>query len=88
MLILVATSQFLCQLIQQLWAFLTLLLLLCQAGLLKDAPSRQFLEQQAKEVLLKNIETLYACGGRILDKKMPTLSKLNNRIARIFCELI
>lgn len=44
-----------------------LFLLLSQAGLLKDAPSQQFLEQQAKEVLLKNLETLYACGGRILD---------------------
>ncbi|CAD6262529.1 unnamed protein product [Miscanthus lutarioriparius] len=40
----------------------TLLHQVFQAGLLKDAPSRQFLEQQAKEVLLKNIETLYACG--------------------------
>jgi len=48
---------------------------LCQAGLLKDAPSRQFLEQQAKEVLLKNIETLYACGGRILDKKNANFIK-------------
>ena len=50
-------------------------ILLCQAGLLKDAPSRQFLEQQAKEVLLKNIETLYACGGRILDKKNANFIK-------------
>ncbi|CAD6259843.1 unnamed protein product [Miscanthus lutarioriparius] len=41
----------------------TLLHQVFQAGLLKDAPSRQFLEQQAKEVLLKNIETLYACGA-------------------------
>ncbi|GJN01915.1 hypothetical protein PR202_ga19219 [Eleusine coracana subsp. coracana] len=34
-----------------------------QAGLLEDAPSKQFLEQQAKEVLLKNIDSLYACGA-------------------------
>ncbi|ONM14575.1 DNA replication ATP-dependent helicase/nuclease JHS1 isoform X2 [Zea mays] len=40
----------------------TLLHQVFQAGLLNDAPSWQFLEQQAKEVLLKNIETLYACG--------------------------
>jgi hypothetical protein len=26
------------------------------------------LEQQAKEVLLNNIESLYACGGNIQDK--------------------
>jgi DNA replication ATP-dependent helicase Dna2 len=38
-----------------------------QAGLLEDAPSRQFLERQAKEVLLKNIESLYACGGKSWD---------------------
>lgn len=38
-----------------------------QAGLLEDVPSTQFLEQQAKEVLLKNIESLYACGGKIRD---------------------
>ena len=29
-----------------------------QAGLLEDAPSRQFLEQQAKEVLLKTVRML------------------------------
>ncbi|KAL6651284.1 hypothetical protein ACP70R_010209 [Stipagrostis hirtigluma subsp. patula] len=40
----------------------TLLHQVFQAGLLEDAPSRQFLEQQTKEVLLKNIESLYACG--------------------------
>ncbi|GJN26596.1 hypothetical protein PR202_gb14540 [Eleusine coracana subsp. coracana] len=34
-----------------------------QVGLLEDAPSWQFLEQQAKEVLLKNIDSLYACGA-------------------------
>ncbi|KAM0849694.1 hypothetical protein ACQ4PT_053562 [Festuca glaucescens] len=34
-----------------------------RAGLLEDVPSRQFLEQQAKEVLLNNIESLYACGA-------------------------
>ncbi|XP_066344355.1 DNA replication ATP-dependent helicase/nuclease JHS1-like [Miscanthus floridulus] len=45
----------------------TLLHQVFQAGLLKDAPSRQFLEQQAKEVLLKNIETLYACGDAVLN---------------------
>jgi len=39
-----------------------------QAGLLEDAPSQQFLELQAKEVLIKNIESLYACEGKILDK--------------------
>lgn len=39
-----------------------------QAGLLEDAPTRQFLELQAKEVLLRNIESLYACEGKILDK--------------------
>jgi len=41
----------------------TLLHQVFQAGLLEDAPSRQFLEQQAKEVLLNNIESLYACGA-------------------------
>ncbi|KAL6843952.1 hypothetical protein ACP4OV_026523 [Aristida adscensionis] len=40
----------------------TLLHQVFQSGLLEDAPSRQFLEEQAKEVLLKNIESLYACG--------------------------
>lgn len=39
----------------------TLLHQVFQAGLLEDAPSWQFLEQQAKEVLVKNIESLYAC---------------------------
>jgi hypothetical protein len=86
MLILV-TTHFLGQLIQQLWAFLTFILLLSQAGLLNDAPSWQFLEQQAKEVLLKNIETLYACGGMTLDQKVPTLP-INFRIAKIFYEHI
>ncbi|BAF15608.2 Os04g0588200 [Oryza sativa Japonica Group] len=41
----------------------TLLHQVFQAGLLEDVPSTQFLEQQAKEVLLKNIESLYACGA-------------------------
>ncbi|KAG8082955.1 hypothetical protein GUJ93_ZPchr0014g47069 [Zizania palustris] len=41
----------------------TLLHQVFQAGLLEDVPSRQFLEQQANEVLLKNIESLYACGA-------------------------
>ncbi|XP_014751083.1 DNA replication ATP-dependent helicase/nuclease DNA2 isoform X2 [Brachypodium distachyon] len=41
----------------------TLLHQIFQAGLLEDVPSRQFLEQQAKEVLLKNMESLYACGA-------------------------
>ncbi|KAJ1272512.1 hypothetical protein BS78_06G207100 [Paspalum vaginatum] len=41
----------------------TLLHQVFQAGLLEDAPSWQFLEQQAKEVLLRNIESLYACGA-------------------------
>uniref|UniRef100_N1R0U4 DNA replication ATP-dependent helicase/nuclease n=1 Tax=Aegilops tauschii TaxID=37682 RepID=N1R0U4_AEGTA len=34
-----------------------------RAGLLEDVPSRQFLEQHAKEVLLNNLESLYACGA-------------------------
>ncbi|KAF0892190.1 hypothetical protein E2562_014783, partial [Oryza meyeriana var. granulata] len=41
----------------------TLLHQVFQAGLLEDVPSRQFLEQEAKEVLLKNIESLYAYGA-------------------------
>ncbi|TVU15982.1 hypothetical protein EJB05_39528, partial [Eragrostis curvula] len=41
----------------------TLLHQVFQAGLLEDAPSRQFLEQQAKEILLKNLDSLYACGA-------------------------
>ncbi|KAG2574315.1 DNA replication ATP-dependent helicase/nuclease JHS1-like isoform X2 [Panicum virgatum] len=39
----------------------TLLHQVFQAGLLEGAPSQQFLELQAKEVLIKNIESLYAC---------------------------
>uniref|UniRef100_A0A453CXH4 DNA replication ATP-dependent helicase/nuclease n=1 Tax=Aegilops tauschii subsp. strangulata TaxID=200361 RepID=A0A453CXH4_AEGTS len=41
----------------------TLLHQVFQAGLLEDVPSRQFLEQHAKEVLLNNLESLYACGA-------------------------
>uniref|UniRef100_J3M0U5 DNA replication ATP-dependent helicase/nuclease n=1 Tax=Oryza brachyantha TaxID=4533 RepID=J3M0U5_ORYBR len=57
----------------------TLLHQVFQAGLLEDIPSRQFLEQQAKEVLLKNIESLYACGA----SESNTLKMLFEAIPKI-----
>lgn len=36
---------------------------LFQAGLMQDNPAINFLEDYAKTVLQKNIETVYACGG-------------------------
>ncbi|KAJ0970838.1 hypothetical protein J5N97_018797 [Dioscorea zingiberensis] len=41
----------------------TMLHQIFQAGLLKDLPTRQFLEEYAGIVLNKNIESLYACGA-------------------------
>lgn len=49
-----------------------------QAGLLKDSPTRMFLEEYAASVLQKNVENLYACDGRlcllIFHNKMPPKS--------------
>ena len=38
------------------------------------------MEQQAKEVLLNNIESLYACGGNIQDKISNLIKNALNRI--------
>ncbi|XP_065006281.1 DNA replication ATP-dependent helicase/nuclease JHS1-like isoform X1 [Musa acuminata AAA Group] len=45
----------------------TLLHQIFQAGLLKEFPSRQFLEEYAGMVLQKNIENIYACGANEKD---------------------
>lgn len=37
--------------------------MLLQAGLVKEVPTINFLEEYARIVLQKNIESLYACGG-------------------------
>lgn len=34
-----------------------------QAGLMKEIPTIKFLEEYARVVLQKSIESLYACGG-------------------------
>lgn len=40
--------------------------LLFKVGLMKDNPTINLLEEHARTVLQKNIESLYACGGRYL----------------------
>jgi len=40
--------------------------MLVQAGLTKDHPTVNFMEDYAEVVLQKNIESLYACGGVVL----------------------
>lgn len=35
-----------------------------QAGLVKEEPTKEFLDEYAGLVLQKNVESLYACGGR------------------------
>ena len=39
---------------------------LFQAGLMQDNPTINFLEEYARIVLQKNIESLHACGGGYL----------------------
>lgn len=34
-----------------------------QAGLIKESPTKEFLEGYARIVIQKNLENLYACGG-------------------------
>lgn len=36
-----------------------------QAALIKEIPTKEFLEEYARVVLQKNFESLYACGGEI-----------------------
>ncbi|KAG6496118.1 hypothetical protein ZIOFF_043966 [Zingiber officinale] len=57
----------------------TLLHQLFQAGLLKDLPSRQFLEEYAGIIIQRNIEDIYACGANEKD----FFSKLIDAIPRI-----
>ncbi|XP_078170132.1 DNA replication ATP-dependent helicase/nuclease JHS1-like [Carex rostrata] len=45
----------------------TLLHQIFQEGLNKRLPSRHYLEEHAKQVLLKNLESLYACGANEKD---------------------
>ena len=40
-----------------------LFLFFFQAGLIKEIPTIMFLEEYARVVLQKSIESLYACGG-------------------------
>jgi len=40
--------------------------LLVQAGLTKENPTVNFMDDYAEVVLQRNIESLYACGGMIL----------------------
>lgn len=35
----------------------------CQAGLIRESPAQEFLEDYARIVLQKSLESLYACGG-------------------------
>ncbi|KAF7844965.1 DNA replication ATP-dependent helicase/nuclease DNA2 isoform X1 [Senna tora] len=44
----------------------TLLHQIFQAGLMKDCPTINFLEEYARVVLQRNIESLYACGGELI----------------------
>lgn len=37
-----------------------------QAGLVKEEPTKEFLDECAGVVLQKNVESLYACGGKTL----------------------
>nr|XP_029123131.1 DNA replication ATP-dependent helicase/nuclease DNA2 isoform X1 [Elaeis guineensis] len=57
----------------------TMLHQIFQAGLLKDSPSRHFLEEYAGTVLQKNIESLYACGANERD----TYSTLVDAVPKI-----
>lgn len=57
----------------------TLLHQLFQAGLLKDLPSRQFLEEYAGIVIQRNIEDIYACGANEKD----FFSKLIDAVPKI-----
>ncbi|XP_017697653.3 DNA replication ATP-dependent helicase/nuclease JHS1 isoform X2 [Phoenix dactylifera] len=57
----------------------TMLHQIFQAGLLKDLPSRLFLEEYAGAVLQKNIENLYACGANERD----TYSTLVDAVPKI-----
>ncbi|KAJ3680646.1 hypothetical protein LUZ60_016924 [Juncus effusus] len=50
-----------------------------QAGLVKKFPSVNFLEERAKEILKKNLESLYACGASEKD----VLSTLTETIPRM-----
>lgn len=34
-----------------------------QAGLIRESPTKEFLEDYARVVLQKSLESLYACGG-------------------------
>ncbi|KAL2536685.1 DNA replication helicase [Forsythia ovata] len=45
----------------------TLLHQIFQAGLIKESPTKEFLEEYARVVLQKNLENLYACGVDEID---------------------
>ncbi|XP_042487897.1 DNA replication ATP-dependent helicase/nuclease JHS1 isoform X3 [Macadamia integrifolia] len=62
----------------------TLLHQIFQAGLLKELPTKDFLEEYARIVLQKNVESLYACGV----KEKDMLMKLIEAIPRILNWLI
>lgn len=40
---------------------------------MKESPTVHFLEEYARIVLQKNMESLYACGGEYLDKYSFTI---------------
>ncbi|KAJ4958932.1 hypothetical protein NE237_026043 [Protea cynaroides] len=62
----------------------TLLHQIFQAGLLKELPTKDFLEEYARTVLQKNVESLYACGV----KEKDMLITLTEAVPRILNWLI
>lgn len=48
-----------------------------QAGLIRESPTKEFLEDYARVVLQKSLESLYACGGGSSVKLLFTLASEN-----------
>ncbi|XP_039122512.1 DNA replication ATP-dependent helicase/nuclease JHS1 isoform X1 [Dioscorea cayenensis subsp. rotundata] len=63
----------------------TMLHQIFQAGLLKELPTRQFLEEYAGIVLKRNIESLYSCGANVEDVYSTLTDAIHKMLNWISC---